>query len=534
VDALRGRVFADRYRIDERIGDGAMGVVYRARHVKLDRSFAVKVLHAQLLANDKVRRRFEREAEVAAKLRHENVIGVVDVGETPEGLRYLVMDFVEGETLGTVISRGAMAPARVIELARQLCEGLQHAHDAGLIHRDFKPDNVMVERDRDGAETPRIVDFGIALLRDEASQTERERLTTAGVVLGTPHYMAPEHATGGQVDHRIDLFALGVICFEMMTGRLPFAGEGAEVARANMMFEPPPMRVVAPGVDIDPLLEAFTRKLMARAVVHRIQSARAARELLDLVEKDRDAAAIALGIAPRPKSPTQRPLLAMPVVGRTRAANTDVPESATSTVNTDELDTRKMPQLRRTRAWIAAAAVLVALATIVVAMRVLSKPPPRPTAIVEPALLPPPAPALPPAPAIVTPAAVEPPPPARVVTPAVVEPPPPARVVTPSSKLAKRPPSTSPPVALPMPSTTTEEPDRTPTAAEVAQFYAAVGRKLSALEKARGLPATLDLWPRYRNIRIQALLERPEDRRRGTARLQEIERAVDAATRDAP
>jgi len=501
-----------------------MGVVYRARHIKLARSFAIKVLHPQLLTNEKVRRRFEREAEVAAKLRHENVIGVVDVGETSEGLRFLVMDFAEGDTLGALISLGAMTSTRTLKILQQLCEGLQHAHDAGLIHRDFKPDNVIVQRDKDGAETPRIVDFGIALLRDEASSTERERLTTAGIVLGTPHYMAPEHASGGEVDHRIDLFALGVISFEMLTGRLPFDGEGAEVARANMMFEPPRMRQVAPHVDIDPLLEAFTRKLMARSLDDRIPSARAARDILDLIEKDRDAAADALGAArPRPKSPTQRPMLAMPIVSRTRSANTEVPGSATSTVNTDSMPTRAMPALGQRRTWIVAVLVLMMIAGIVVATR-LSSTPVRTAPIAKHTLAPSPPPALTPAPAPVPPAIAQPAP-DTVVAPAPVH----VVVGAASSKLSKRPLSTSPPMGMPLPSSTIAPPDLTPTAAELAQFYAAVGRKLSALEKTRGLPATLDLWPRYRNIRIQALLASPMDRRRGTARLQEIERAVDAA-----
>src|SRR5436190_1480128 len=192
-DALTGRVFADRYRVEDRIGDGAMGVVYRARHVKLARSFAIKVLHPQLLANAKVLRRFEREAQLASTLHHVNVIGVVDVGETAEGVRYLVMDLAEGETLSALIADGPMPAA-------------------------------------------------------------------------------------------------GVIRFEMLTGRMPFDGDGVDVARANLMFDPPAMRALVPHVDIDPLLEAFTRRLMARALDDRIASAREARELLELIARDRAAA----------------------------------------------------------------------------------------------------------------------------------------------------------------------------------------------------------------------------------------------------
>ena len=161
-DKLIGAILANRYQIEHRLGEGAMGAVYRARHVKMGRPFAVKVLHARLLEEKKVLQRFEREAELAARLRHPNVIGVVDVGETPDGLRYMVMDFAEGPDLAALLSEAPMPPQRIIHLARQLFEGLYHAHEAGLIHRDFKPENVIVEHDTHGAEVPRIVDFGIA------------------------------------------------------------------------------------------------------------------------------------------------------------------------------------------------------------------------------------------------------------------------------------------------------------------------------------------------------------------------------------
>ena len=296
-DALIGEVLASRYRIEARLGGGGMGTVYRARHVKVGRPFAVKVMHRSLLADDRSRRRFQREAELAGTLRHANVVAVVDVGETPQGDRYIVMEFADGPPLTQLIEQGPIPGARMLRIAQQLCDGLEHAHERGMIHRDFKPDNIIVERDRDGAETPRIVDFGIAILRDEPEGGKHERLTTGGVVLGTPHCMAPEHACGEPIDHRIDLFALGVICFEMLTGRPPFDGDGVTVARANMMMETPPMGVRVPYLDVDPLLEAFTRKLMMKSRDARPPTAKAARDLLGLISRDRLAAAAALGVA---------------------------------------------------------------------------------------------------------------------------------------------------------------------------------------------------------------------------------------------
>jgi serine/threonine protein kinase len=296
TDALVGRVLAERYQILHRLGEGAMGVVYKARHVKVGRTFAVKVLHPRALEDSKVVTRFEREAELAGRLRHPNVIGVVDVGEV-DGTRYMVMDFVEGPDLARLLDEAPMPGERIIRLVRQMLEGLHHAHEAGLIHRDFKPENVIVERDSHGGELPRIVDFGIALLREGTGAGDGQgRLTTSGLVLGTPHYMAPEQAVADPIDHRIDLFALGIVIYEMLSGRLPFDGSGAEVARANLLIDPPPISKRVPHLEVDPLLEAFARKLMHKKRDARPATARAARELLDLIDRDRMAAAIALGV----------------------------------------------------------------------------------------------------------------------------------------------------------------------------------------------------------------------------------------------
>ncbi len=295
-DKIIGQVLANRYEIESRLGEGAMGAVYRARHVKVGRAFAVKVLHPHLF-EPKVVLRFEREAELAGRLRHPNVIGVVDVGEV-DGMRYMVMDFAEGRDLGQVMNDSMpFAPPRIINLVRQMLDGLQHAHEHGLIHRDFKPENVIVETDAQGTEVPRIVDFGIAILREGGDAPDGPgRLTTNGLVLGTPHYMAPEQAVADPIDHRIDLFALGIIIYEMACGKLPFDGSGAEVARANLMMDPPAMSVRVPFIEVDPLIEAFARRLMAKKRDLRPATAKAARELLDLIDRDRPAAAAQLGV----------------------------------------------------------------------------------------------------------------------------------------------------------------------------------------------------------------------------------------------
>jgi tRNA A-37 threonylcarbamoyl transferase component Bud32 len=296
-DPVIGEILANRYQVEVKLGEGAMGAVYKARHIKVGRPFAVKVLHKQLLEDRKTLQRFEREAELAGRLHHPNVIGVIDVGETSTGDRYMVMDFAEGADLATLLAEAPMPPERIVNLTRQMLEGLYHAHEQGLIHRDFKPENVIVERNDHGIEVPRIVDFGIAILREGGdSPNSAGRLTTNGLVLGTPHYMAPEQAVADPIDHRIDLFALGIVIYELLCGKLPFDGSGAEVARANLLLDPPPIAERVPFLEVDPLLEAFARRLLAKKRDQRPATAKAARELLDRIVADRAAAAAELGV----------------------------------------------------------------------------------------------------------------------------------------------------------------------------------------------------------------------------------------------
>ncbi|MBA3464673.1 MAG: serine/threonine protein kinase [Deltaproteobacteria bacterium] len=295
---LVGQVLASRYRLEEHLGRGAMGDVYRARHAKVPRAFAVKVLLPHFVRDPKVIARFEREAELAGRLRHRNVTSVIDVGET-DGTRFLVMDFAEGTDLGALMAEGVLDPRRAIALFRQILDGIEHAHAHDVVHRDLKPENVIVEQSGD-EEIARIVDFGVAILRDGGS-SKGDRLTTGGLVIGTPHYMAPELATGRAFDHRIDLFALGVILYELLTGVMPFEGTGVDVALKNLKVPTPPMSQRAPGVMVDPLLEALTHKLMEKRAENRPQSARAVREILDRIAHDRAEAAVLLGVALEPR-----------------------------------------------------------------------------------------------------------------------------------------------------------------------------------------------------------------------------------------
>ncbi len=292
---LVGQTVLDRYVVEDELGSGAMGVVYRARHNKLNRIVAIKVLSDELTHDRTMMARFHREAMAAARLRHTNVVSVLDVGELDDGRQAMVMEFAQGQTLAEVITVHPVRE-RVVRLVRAILRGLEHAHGQGVVHRDLKPENIIIEFADDGAEVPRILDFGIAVLLDDAETTANGRLTASGIIVGTPMYMAPEQAKGEAVDHRVDLFALGVMVYEMLAGVAPFAGTAMEIALANIAKDPPPIATRVRGADVDPLLEAFAKKLMARRLDARFASAYDALETLDLIDRDRDEAALALGI----------------------------------------------------------------------------------------------------------------------------------------------------------------------------------------------------------------------------------------------
>ena len=283
---LVGQVILDRYHIEEELGHGAMGVVYRGRHVKLARDVAIKVMHDHLVGEHTLVERFRREAQVAGRLHHPNVVAVIDVGELSDKRQVMVMELARGETLADLMER-PMPRSLLVRLASQLLQGLDHAHAAGLVHRDLKPENVIVE----AGDVPRIVDFGIAVLREP--DQNNERLTDTGMIVGTPLYMAPEQAKDEPVDHRADLYALGVIMYEIMAGAPPFLGSPLEVALAKIRDELPPLQNVPDGAK---LLDAFMRKLAARDRERRFASAHEALTALQLIDSDPDAAAVALGI----------------------------------------------------------------------------------------------------------------------------------------------------------------------------------------------------------------------------------------------
>jgi eukaryotic-like serine/threonine-protein kinase len=216
---LIGSILAERYHVLKQLGAGGMGRVYLAEHVKMGRPSAIKVLHPAMAGDAEAIGRFNREAANASRIDHPNVAAIYDFGETHDGLLYLAMQYVEGETLTEILKRdGALHPLRASDITRQAAEGLHAAHALGIVHRDFKPDNVMVSTDAAGIDTVKVVDFGIA----KASREHGQGVTRTGMVIGTPEYMSPEQLAGETVDARSDQYALALVAFNMLTGDLPF------------------------------------------------------------------------------------------------------------------------------------------------------------------------------------------------------------------------------------------------------------------------------------------------------------------------
>jgi serine/threonine protein kinase len=276
-DALVGTVIDGRYRLDEIIGRGGMGVVYRGEHISIRRKVAVKVLLPSLAGVPELRSRFEREAMAIGKIDHPNCVGVYDIGALSDGALYLVMEFLQGEQLGDVLQRERLLGVeRAMHVLKHVLRGLDHIHSAGIVHRDIKLDNVMlVEVDGD-PDFAKILDFGIAKTIGVENE-DGVKLTQAGIAFGTPLYMAPEQALGNPLDGRADLYAASVMAFELLTGRPPFySDDKIELLSMHTAREPPPMREMLPRgttAGIPLAIEALVRRGLAKRPHERIQSA---------------------------------------------------------------------------------------------------------------------------------------------------------------------------------------------------------------------------------------------------------------------
>jgi len=321
---LLGRVVAGRYRIERLLGRGGMGRVFAARQLDLERPVALKVLHDHLARDPRQVRRFRREAQVTSQLVHPACVTLHDFGEW-EGHLYLAMELLQGESLAERLQQGEALPTtRALEVALQVCQALDFAHQAGVLHRDVKPGNVVLTRGPGGQVQAKVLDFGLALLLGEERD---QRLTGEGVVMGTPAYMSPEQVQGLALDGRSDLYSLGVLLYEMLVGQLPFQGTTVSYLVQVLYLEPEPLASRSAGISIPAGVEALVMQCLAKRaddrpasaaeVVQRLESllaqARRSKEELqrreDLDLGDRELRARAFGLpefAPLPAPGVQR------------------------------------------------------------------------------------------------------------------------------------------------------------------------------------------------------------------------------------
>lgn len=245
ADMLLGTVLAERYKLLHRIGEGAMGWVYVGEHVEIGKKVAVKVLRPSLCRLPEAVSRFRREARSASQIGSRHIVDVNDFGATEQGSAYLVMEYLEGEDLSTTLKKEKFFPwPRVVHVLEQMCEALQAAHDAGIIHRDVKPANFYRVTVGDDEDFIKILDFGIARLANPQDSI----VTQTGVVMGTPDFMAPEQAMGKHVDHRADIYSLGASAYALLTGRPPFEGANEyDVIYKQLNDDPSPPSEVAPA-----------------------------------------------------------------------------------------------------------------------------------------------------------------------------------------------------------------------------------------------------------------------------------------------
>jgi serine/threonine-protein kinase len=248
-DPLIGKTLNEKYCIEERLGIGGMGTVYRARHVLIDRLVAIKVLNQRFVEDDSARARFQREAKAAGRLQHLNAVSVTDFGETPEGYVYIVMELLEGRTLREIVAKEApLEIARAVSIMLQTAAAVAAAHEAGVIHRDLKPANIFVTQRSDVPAVVKVLDFGIAKLATETlDDDEPKNLTQVGAMIGTPRYMSPEQCNGLTLTPSSDVYSLGVIFYEMLTGSVPFSGSSplAIALKHASDYPRPPREIVA-------------------------------------------------------------------------------------------------------------------------------------------------------------------------------------------------------------------------------------------------------------------------------------------------
>jgi serine/threonine-protein kinase len=269
-----GRELDGRFQLLELLGTGAMGSVYAAQHLVTSRRYALKLLHADLAGNPEIRQRFEREAMAIGRIKHPNCVDVSDFGKLEDGSMFLVMEFLEGSSLGEILEREeCLDVARALRIIRHVARGLGHAHGHGIVHRDVKPENVIIIEEHGDTDFAKLLDFGIAKLLGEETNHGLKRLTRAGIAFGTPLYISPEQASGSTIDGRADIYSATVLLFELITGETPFDADEPLELLAKHTTQPPPTLSEMLGAPVADSVEALVAQGLAKLPSDRFDDA---------------------------------------------------------------------------------------------------------------------------------------------------------------------------------------------------------------------------------------------------------------------
>ncbi|HMA39014.1 MAG TPA: serine/threonine-protein kinase [Gemmatimonadales bacterium] len=282
ASTLSNQMLDARYQVMKKLGEGGMSYVYLAKEISTGQEVAIKVLSPKLASDKSSVERLRREAGLAMRLDHPNVCRILRLGESEDGLIYLVMPFLHGELLSDrEVREGPMDLAHGLSILRQVCAGLEHAHSLQIVHRDLKPENIMLVPNADGSDHAVVMDFGLA--KERRADPSIAKLTATGIILGTPEFMSPEQIRGKALDARSDVYALGIVAFEMFTGKLPFQGRNAqEMMIARLRGSPTPLRTLRP--ELPPALEKAIAKALETNPDNRFPSTLAFAEALSEAE----------------------------------------------------------------------------------------------------------------------------------------------------------------------------------------------------------------------------------------------------------